>query len=160
MARANFVKKSRKAIPDAGIKVGDSYYWWKFRFGGKHVSKTAPTRSQLTQSGFLSSLYEIEDRISDSVCETKDDFDSFKEELTGDIENLKDECQDSLDNMPEHSQESSSSGELLRERIDGLESWISEIESIEVDWDEDSDDDESDAVQTALEELQQTSAGL
>jgi hypothetical protein len=52
MARAHFVKKARKAIPGTDIKKGDSYYWWKFRFGGKRTSKTAPKASQLTQSEF------------------------------------------------------------------------------------------------------------
>ena len=42
MPRVNYVKKARKAIPGADIKVGDAYYWWKFRYGGKHVSKIRP----------------------------------------------------------------------------------------------------------------------
>ncbi len=56
MARAHFVKKARKDNPAAGIKAGDSYYWWKFRRGGKHYSKTAPRPSQLTQSEYLRRL--------------------------------------------------------------------------------------------------------
>lgn len=131
MARATHVKKAQKNIPNTDIKKGDSYYWWKFRFGSKHYSKTAPRRSQLTQSGFLSSLYELEDRISDFTCDNKDDFDSFKEDIASEIESMKDDCQNSLDNMPEHLQESSSSGETLRERIENLESWQSEVESVE-----------------------------
>lgn len=31
MPRVTHVKKARKAIPGTDIKVGDSYYWWKFR---------------------------------------------------------------------------------------------------------------------------------
>lgn len=45
MARATLVKKARKDIPGTDIKAGDSYYWWAFRFGGKHyqnVSIDAP----------------------------------------------------------------------------------------------------------------------
>jgi hypothetical protein len=60
MPRVNFVKKARKAIPSSGIKVGDSYYWWKFRYGGKFVSKERPRQSQLTQSK-LSGVYAAEE---------------------------------------------------------------------------------------------------
>lgn len=138
MARATFVKKARKDIEGTEIKKGDSYYWWKFRFGGKRYSKTPPSRSQLTQSGFLGTLYEIEDRMAAFTCDNKEDFDEFKSELVSDIESLRDECQNSLDNMPEQLQ-SAPTGELLQERIDALESWSSEIEGIECeDYDEES----------------------
>jgi len=50
MARANFVKKARK--DNSVVKKGESYYWWKFAYGSKQYSKEAPSRSQLTQSGF------------------------------------------------------------------------------------------------------------
>lgn len=69
MARATFVKKARKDIPGTDIKAGESYYWWKFRFGGKHYSKTPPRRSQLTQSDFLGQLYAIEDEIQGLVAD-------------------------------------------------------------------------------------------
>lgn len=131
MARVTTVKKAQKDIPNTDIKKGDSYYWWKFRFGGKHFSKTPPKRSQLTQSGFLSQLYDLQDRIAEFTAEAKEDFDSFKEEIMSEIENLKDECQNSLDNMPEHLQEGSSSGQTLTERIDALDNWYSEIDGIE-----------------------------
>ena len=39
MARAIFVKKARKNIPGTSIKTGDSYYWWKFRFGVPRVPR-------------------------------------------------------------------------------------------------------------------------
>lgn len=118
------------------IAKGESYFWWQFMNGGKNFSKEVPKRSQLTQSGFLSGLYELEDRISEMKCETKEDFDSEKEDIMSEIENMKDECQGSLDNMPEQLQ-SAPTGELLQERIDNLDSWYSEIESIEVeDYDE------------------------
>lgn len=136
MARANFVKKARKDIEGTDIKAGESYYQWKFNFSKtKHTSKTPPKASQLTQSSFLSTLYGIQERIAEYVSGSVDDFISFKDEIAGEVESLKDDCQNSLDNMPEHLQESSSSGELLRERIDALENWQSEIESVECDFD-------------------------
>lgn len=138
MARATFVKKARKANPAYGIEIGDSYYWWKFRFGSKQCSKNRPARSQLTQSAFLSQFYGIEDRIAmcNSEISDQESFETFKEDITGEIEALREECQDSLDNMPEHLQDTSSSGELLTERIDGLEEWQDQIDGVECECEE------------------------
>jgi hypothetical protein len=198
MAKVNQVKKAYKDVltyegkqklsrketltdNDFIVKKGESYYWWSFRFGGKHYSKTYPKRSQLTQSDFLSQLYDLEDRISESSAGTKDDFDSLKEEFVDEIENLSSECEDKLNNMPEQLQ-SSSSGETLQERIDALQSWSSDIESIECeDYDEAELREEiktnnenfteeeleeafeekvREIVDTALEELKETASGL
>jgi len=142
MARVTFVKKAQKDVPNTDIKKGDSYYWWKFRFGGKHCSKTQPKRSQLTQSGFLGSLYDLQDRIGEFTATDKDEFDNFKDEILSEIEDLKSQCEDSLSNMPEHLQEGSSSGEMLTERIEALDNWYSEIESVECDYEEESIRDE------------------
>lgn len=151
MARANFVKRANKDYPKHGIKKGDSYYWWKFKGGSKQYSKERPSRSQLTQPGFLSQLYAIEDRIGSFVAEDKDSFESFKEDILQEIENLKDETQESLDNMPEHLQETSTSGQLLAERIEALEGWHSEIENVEVE-----DYSEEDLRSDAIDELKES----
>lgn len=131
------------------IAKGESYWWWQFLNGGKNISKDKPRRSQLTQSNFLSQLYDLEERIENLSCADKDDFESFKEEIISEIENLRDECQSSLDNMPD-SLQSSPTGELLQERIDALESWQSDIESVECDYDE--DELRQDATDEVLEE--------
>lgn len=140
MARANFVRAARKNIPGTDIKEGDSYWWWKFRFGGKRVSKTKPTRSDLTQSAFYGTLYEIEDRFDGAWSEI-DDLQSEVESAISDLEALRDECQEKLDAMPEALQDSSSSGELLASRVDELESLISELDGIDFDLDEPDEDE-------------------
>lgn len=124
MPRVHYVKKARKDHP-GGIKKGDSYYHWKFRYGGKRYSKTRPKRSQLTQSGFLSALWELEDSIGEGF-----EYDELQD-FIGELENLQMECEDSLLAMPEHLQESSWSGELLQSRIDSLEDWIGELCNID-----------------------------
>lgn len=45
-------KKARKNYKYAGIKKGDTYFWWKFRNSPIRRSKTYPKRQQLTQSNF------------------------------------------------------------------------------------------------------------
>lgn len=155
--RVHHVKKARKAQPEYGIKKGDSYYWWKFRFGGKRVSKTYPKRSQLTQSGFLSTLYDLQDNISFD----RDGLEGSVTSLTDEIESLRDECQDSLDNMPEHLQESSSSGEMLQERIEALEEWVDELQAVDLDIDDDLTDEEKESrIDEIIEELEGVDCNL
>ncbi len=140
--RAGQTKSVRdKTIPaDEGdevfIKKGESYYWWQFKNSPKQFSKERPKNSQLTQSNFLSQLYALEEKLEEFSCDNREDFESFRDELKDDIETLKDECDESLSNMPEGLQ-SSPNGELLQERIDAMESWASDIESVECDYDED-----------------------
>ena len=71
MPRVKHVQSARKAIPSAGIEVGDSYYWWKFRYGGKRVSKTYPKRSQLTQS-LWSSVYAAQEELEEAKANADD----------------------------------------------------------------------------------------
>ena len=122
MTRLHFVKKARKDHP-GGIKKGDSYYHWKFRYSPIRRSKTRPRRSQLTQSNFLSQWYEIEYDISPGSLE----------DIIERVETLIEECQESLYNMPEHLQDSSSSGEILQERIEGMQEWLDEALNAEFD---------------------------
>ena len=82
-------------------------------------------------------LYTIEEQIESFYAENQEEFDSYKEGILSEIETLKDEVQERLDNMPEQLQYAPT-GELLQERIDALDEWYSELESIECDIDEDS----------------------
>lgn len=163
MPKVNTVEKARKDDPDHGIKAGDKYYWWKFRFGGIHKSKTYPKRSQLTQSSFLSWLYDLEDTISSYEGSTKEDFEAHRDELASEIESQHDELQSNLENMPEGLQESS----ILNERIEALDSWKSDVENCECeDYDEEElakeireeeklgeDEDVSEKVNAKIQEL-------
>lgn len=134
------------------VKKGQTYYWWKFRYGGKRISTTYPKASQLTQSAYLGQLYDIQERMGDirQAVDHPDDFDGVVDEIKSDLENLKDETQSSLDNMPEQLQ-SAPTGELLQERVDALESAISEFDGLDfTDYEEDED-----AIRAeAIEELQ------
>lgn len=124
MPKVHLVKKARKDNP--AVKAGESYYWWKFRYGGKRYSRAYPRPSQLTQSPFLSTVYAIEEGIGDSIDE------SAAQDIINELELLREECECSLDNMPDQFRDTSESGILLQERIDNLDQWIEEIECI--DW--------------------------
>lgn len=135
MAKVHFVKSARKDNPVA--KKGESYYWWKPMVGGrggaKRFSKEYPSRSQTTQSEFLSSLYGIEDG-SMKDAQTPEDFKAVAEELR----ELGQEQQDKYDNMPEGLQQGDT-GQVLEERAQNCESWADEI------------DQRADELETALE---------
>lgn len=52
--------------------------------------------------------------------------------IADELDTIKDDCQDSLDNMPEGLQEGDT-GQLLQERIDNLDSVVSDLECIDYD---------------------------
>jgi hypothetical protein len=134
MAKATFVKAARKAVPSAGIEVGDSYWWWKFRYGGKHYSKTRPKQSQLTRSEFYGQIYSIQEEIEE--LQPTDELQSQVEDIANRLRDLGEEQSSKRDNMPDSLQDSAT-GELLQERADACENAASELESIDFpDFDE------------------------
>jgi hypothetical protein len=162
MANAVYVKKARKDYPEAEIKKGEGYWKWSFRFGGVHKSKTKPSRSQLTQSSFLSTLYDIEDTIDDRFAGLgeQEEIESALDDLIGDIESLRDEAEGSLDNMPEQLHDGDT-GQMLQDRIEGLESWISDLSSVDAIVDDElTKEEKADRIQEIIDEITATSSGL
>jgi hypothetical protein len=128
MPRVHHVKKARKDNPVC--KKGESYYWWKFRYGGKRYSLTRPRPSQLTQSAYFGGLRALCEQIEDTEVNDNDDFTSLRDDVASELNVLGNEAQESLDNMPEQLQYAPT-GELLQERIDACENASSEVESID-----------------------------
>lgn len=131
MARVH-KRTARKAYPNQGIKVGDVYYKWTLRPGGRgkgtmYRSLTPPTPAQLTNSDFMRSVYAFDDDIS--AAETPDDL----EEVINGIRELGDEQGEKLGNMPD-SLQNGPTGELLQERADNCDQWASDLESARDAW--------------------------
>lgn len=127
MARIHFVKKARKDYPAHSIKKGDFYYWWKFRFGGKHFSKKHPRPSQLTQSEYLSAAYGLQEQIEDLEIEDLEIRDDNLEDVAGELRSAADELhtlgseqEDKIGNMPDSLQDSDTA-ERLRGRAEACE---------------------------------------
>jgi len=160
------VLKARKDYPEHKIKKGETYYWWVFNFEpGRHFSKTPPRRSQLTKSSYLASLWDLEDRIADLKSEGKEDesgvialaedMKSELDEIKEELEYLKGEQEERLEAMPDHFKETSPSGELLQERIDELDEWISALDTIDDDYDEESsEEDKKEFIERIISEIQ------
>ncbi len=130
MPKVTHVKSARRALPAYGIAVGDSYYHWGTKSGGRFVkrySKTAPTRSQLTNSEFKGTLYDIFDNQIGNA-QTPDDLREAAEMLR----TLGSEQQDKYDNMPEGLQQGDT-GQMLEARASGCESAADEIDQIAED---------------------------
>lgn len=131
MTTLHHVKKARKAIRGTGIKKGDSYYWWRFAFSSKQVSKERPRRSQYaTRSEHLGAIYDIEDDLAALTVE--DISESFSlDEYIQQLEEVRDTCEERLSNMPDQLQEAPA-GQTLQEYIDACENWINELEGIDL----------------------------
>jgi len=149
MPKVKFVKSANKDNPVC--KKGESYFWWKFRYGGKRYSLTCPKASQLTQSEFLGWAYDMQERSFDITVDGAEDTVT---ELINDIEEQRDELQEKLDNMPEHLQDTSSSGELLTERIGTLDNAIDTLHSIDYTYDKEKDDEEDSWIDGIISEVQ------
>jgi hypothetical protein len=120
-----------KDYPEHGIKKGDTYYKWSFRYGGTHKSLTYPKQSQLTQSDFLQRVYDMNETLEDlngKSFEEQYGLVQALEDLLCEIEELRDEQEEKLSNMPD-SLQYGPIGELLQERYDSLDEFYNEVDS-------------------------------
>ena len=139
------LSKIDKTVPaDENDKIlidkGESYYTWSFMNGGTYYSKTPPRASQLTSSEFMSTYYGIQESVEDFETTDLDELVSFVDDIKSSLEDLRDETDDKFNNMPE-SLQGGPTGELLQERVDSLDSTISEFEDIDFDFEESSKED-------------------
>ena len=160
MPRVHEIQHARKDYPESSIKKGDHYYKWSIKTGPAtgivYRSKTYPKPSQLTNSPFMSELLSIQEEIEGLTVadfQTAEDLSSSLDEIVSRIEALKDETQGSLDNMPESLQQGDV-GQMIQARIDGLDSWVSDLQGIDLnfsfDEEEPVDPGESDPAATSL----------
>lgn len=134
MGKVTVVQKSRKEHKcskcGATIAVGQKYYRGELNFARPIIrcDKCKLEYWEVTTSGYQLSVGPIVHKAGEIYERNEVGL----EELITDIETIRDECQENLDNMPE-SLQSSPTGELLQERIDGLDEAISILENIDID---------------------------
>ena len=170
MAGAILVKKARKPNPvvtqadidraNAGEAGAASYWTWSLCYGGRHqkrYAKQRPRPSQTTASEFLSALYAIQESMEDAEPTDADDFVSMRDAWAEEIRELGDQQTEKFDNMPPGLQDGDT-GQLLQERADAMEQWAGEVESVEVDTEDDSDTVEN-LITAAMDEIRGTDAG-
>lgn len=121
------------------IEKGEEYWRLEFAFSRPIVRAIEHpfSRSETTQSEYLSSLYSLQDNAeqpdTDSIEAGDSTVSTWIEDLKTDLEDLRDECEERRSNMPEHLQDASGPGEILTERIDALESAIDEMDDAHYD---------------------------
>lgn len=100
MPKVNFVRKAQK--DNAVAKRGESYYWWKFRYGPKQMSKTRPKPSDLTQSQYLKVIYACQERFQYIDDPTQlDPNENTAEEICNAMDHAADECESIADDLVE-----------------------------------------------------------
>lgn len=142
MPRVNTVTKARidqgTCSCGAEIKRGDPYKWIKFRFGGRRIKcgSCSFKPSDLTQSEFLSQVYDLNDRIEALSDDMElDDLRLQLEEIASEFENLGSECEEKRENMPEQFQDGEA-GQLLEQRASDCQDISGNLEGIDCDFDE------------------------
>jgi len=118
-------QKAAKDYPNIGIKKGDTYYKWKFRYGPQIRSKTYPRQSQLTQSPHLSALYSASEAVEDCADPTD------SEELMAALQSAMDFAQEAVDGYEEAASACEGGiGEAHQERADAAQEVQSEYEDL------------------------------
>ena len=134
MGKVSVIKKSRKEYKCSKcgnvIPVGSTYYKGEINFGPTIVrcSNCKLESWEVTTSDYQLAAGEIVYRWKENYGEAEDAVDN----IISDLQNLADDLEGRLDNMPEGLQEGDI-GQLLQERIDTLESVISDLECIDID---------------------------
>jgi hypothetical protein len=131
MPRVNFVKAAAK--DNSLVKKGESYYWWKFRFGGKHMSLTPPKPSQLTQSPYTSGVLALQEMVDEFPLSEVADLEMLRDDVDSQLDEIKSTVEDSLSNMPDGLQQGET-GSMMQERIDACDNAQSDAQSLDVDF--------------------------
>lgn len=122
-----------KDYPAQGIKKGQTYYWWKFRYQGKQRSVTPPTRQQLTQSEYFQGGFDLEDEYESSVACAAYQADVVQalEQARDGFESLAEEQRDKMANMEAANITGGFSYELLEERAEACEEQMGNLEALQ-----------------------------
>ncbi len=144
MPRVTHVKAARQ--DNRVCLKGQSYYWWKFRYGGKQMSLTYPRPSMLC-SGRKSEVMGAQEGLEDDLngIEDSEAGEAACESCAETFRDLGQQYEESADAMPE-SLQYGEQAENMREMGQSLEMQADELDN--VDWDSaqfnDDEPDESD----------------
>lgn len=123
-------QKAAKDYPEIGIKKGETYYKWSFRYGGTHKSGKHPRASQLTQSKY-SAVYAALEAVED-VCA----------DATSVLQDIVDALSDAANTIHEVAEEYNEADEAMGgnqgvnyERAEACEECATELETVESEYD-------------------------
>lgn len=120
------------------IKPGDEYLQWSFRYGGTHYRCAShyPRQSELTQSK-LASVYAAQESVQDQMPELTD-----PDSIVAAVEDVGSAAQEVADEYREADEAFGGQGATeAAERADELEAWAQDLESFQLDVDDEEDED-------------------
>jgi len=132
VTKSHYVKKARKDYPEAEIKKGETYYWFKLWRHPVTRSKVKPKQSQLVNSWYLQTVYRIEEDIQAGIYFTCcEDLEDGIGRLYKVLDWALGNCEHNLFEMPVQFRDSGPRGILLQDRIEELKIAIVELRKIE-----------------------------
>jgi len=143
----------------AVIQIGESYKWFRFRWGSKVVfcGVHSPRLSEMTTSDKLARLYGARESVEDAISDADsiETLSSALEEAISTAEEVGSEYESSLENMPDGLQQSAT-GEAIQEKIDACSAWATELESCkaELESEEEISPEMLEQIQSALDALE------
>jgi hypothetical protein len=151
------IQKARKEYTcrkcKSTINVGDKYYKYAM-FRSKPTIRCInckPKPSDLTSSEYLTEIYLLQE--SDYG-----DYTDNVESLVETLEVIKEGCEERFESIPE-SLQYAPNGEMLQERIDCLESAISDLEDID-EFDDSMEVEEDETIEELREEWEEECYGI
>jgi len=160
--KVHYVKSARKSTKSRKcracgneVQPKESYKWAEPRFGPIMIwcHQHSPRRSDLTSSK-MGAVYDAQDLFK-TEANTIDDLQMDLQSVADVATEVKEEYEESIANMPEALQESSPAAEDMRERIEALEEYASNLEDFNPDeqMDDESDDEFVSRIQDEAQDL-------
>lgn len=125
---AHFERSAAKAIPEAGILAGQSYWWWDIPGCLRGFSQTKPKPSQMTANNFLKAFFSIREAHADAPALRE--IDDELEGLVCELEALRVATQSAYDALP-GALRGGDAGDTLLARVDALAGCVNAIEGID-----------------------------
>lgn len=129
------------------IQPGERFYWWKFRYGGKQVRcmEHSPQQYELTQSK-MSTVYQAMDEARNNLG-TLEETKAAIESLASTVEEVVQEYRDAAEPF--------GGGGPNGEKAEELEGWLDELQQFEPEEPDESEFDEDEHRDEALELVQE-----
>jgi chromosome segregation ATPase len=162
-----YVKKAQKDNP--AVKKGEEYWWVSMMTGPRSSTKRyfsrPPRPSETTTSEYYSTCYEIQERFDSTLIEDSDTAESVASDLqsaSDDLGDLAGELEEKHGSLEEHFPGGSPTMETIQQRMEALETLlseiddaVSEIEAIDWDFDKEAEGTKEEQLEVRAEEAQE-----
>ena len=131
-----------KDYPNHGISRGDKYWHWTPYRQPRRLSKTMPRPSQTESNDTKANLYSIEEGLTDSlnVATTLEELRTAIAIAIEECEIVSDEFNEKADNIADGFGHETMQSEEIRGWAEEVDSWKNDLDSIDLEPDEDNPD--------------------